>query len=120
MTISTLVFWGAWALVVTRIDPDFAGFVGLFIFYVSLLFALIGTFMLLGLGIRSAVARREPLFRHLGIALRQAILFSILVVGSLLLQGNKLFTWWNVGFFIAGLALLEYFFLMRTNARLRS
>ena len=120
MMISTVVFWLSWAQVVTRVDPESAGFVGLFIFYVSLLFALVGTFMLLGVLARSLTARHEPAFRHLGISLRQAVLFGVLVVGSLLLQGNDLFTWWNALFFIAGLGLVEFFFLLRTPRQTRA
>ena len=71
MAISTVVFWISWVQVLTRVDPESAGFVGLFIFYVSLLFAIIGTFMLLGVLVRSLFVRHVPTFRHLGISLRQ-------------------------------------------------
>jgi hypothetical protein len=120
MTVSTLVFWGSWALVLQNVDPNAAGFVGLFIFYVSLLFALVGTFMLFGVGVRSLRHRAWPVFRHLGISLRQGILFAVLLVGALYLQGNGLFTWWNMVFFILGLALLEFFFLVRAQSKVRS
>ena len=96
-----------------------SSFLGLVIFYVSLFFALIGIFMLAGVGLRALVGRGTPVFRHLGISLRQAVLFALLLVGSLLLQGNRLFNWWNALFFVAGLSLLEFFFLMRSQRSAR-
>ena len=120
MILSTALCWASWGLVLTRIDPETAGFIGLFIFYLSLLFALVGTLSLIGFAARASFVRTVPVFRHIGVSLRQAVLFGLLVVGSLFLLGNDLFTWWNALFFIAGLTLIESFFLTRAQPRSRS
>lgn len=84
-------------------------------FYISLFLALTGTASLVGFMIRAIFTEKEALFRYMGVSLRQAILFSILLTTSLLLQGNRLFKWWNAILLIVGLTILELFFITRTS-----
>lgn len=113
MSIVTLVCWLGWITVLFYIDPHSTGVVGLILFYLSLFFALIGTFSLLGFFFRVWFLKTEMIFRHVGIAFRQALLFALLLVGSLILQGMRVFTWWNAGLFLVSLSLIEFFFLSR-------
>jgi len=115
MTVVTLICWIGWITVLFYIEPANSGFVGLLLFYVSLFFALIGTFSLLGFFFRVWFSRAEIIFQHVGIAFRQALLFSLLLVGSLLLQGMRTLTWWNAILFVISLAILELFFLTRKS-----
>lgn len=76
-----------------------------------------GTLSLIGFFIRFIFLKKTVLFRHIGISLRQAIMFSVLIVVSLMLQANKLFTWWNAILLILSLTLMEFFFLAREGRR---
>ncbi len=117
MTSATLVSWIAWLFVFFFINPDEAGFVGFALFYISLFFALVGTFSLFGFFIRVWFTKEEVIFRHLGVATRQSFFFSILMVSALMLQGADLLTWWSVPLLVIFLTLLEFFFITRRQPR---
>lgn len=111
MGLTTLVCWSSWLVVLFYLDPTNAGFPGFLLFYLSLFLALLGTFSLVGFFIRAWFSQEEMVYKHIGISLRQGLLFSMLLSVSLLLQGEKLFNWWSALFFILFLAVLESFFL---------
>ena len=113
MTLITLVCWVAWLVVLFYLNPFEAGFVGLLLFYISLFFALFGSFALLGFFLRVWFSKEQIIFRHLGIATRQSLWFSVLLVSTLLLQGSGFIRWWNILLLIIFLTLLEFFFLSR-------
>jgi len=113
MMISTIFCWISWGMILYYVDPSSTGVVGLSAFYVSLFFALIGLLTLVGFYMRVWFSKNEILFAHVGPAFRQAILLSLVLVGSLLLQSFRLLTWWDGGLFIASVALLEFYFLSR-------
>lgn len=113
MSISTFFCWLAWITVLYYIDPETSGFIGLASFHLSLFLALTGTLSLLGFLIRVLFSKEEVFFRHIRASFRQALLFSILVAGSLILLGMKLFKWWSILLLIIGLTALELFFLSR-------
>lgn len=115
MTLVTLICWVGWMTVLFYIDPDTTGFVGLFLFYISLFFALIGTFTLGGFFFRVWFTKTEMIFQHVGIAFRQSVFFSVLLVGALVLQGLAMLTWWNSLFLLLAMIVLEYFFLSRRS-----
>ncbi len=116
MTAATIVCWVAWLVVVYYINPNEAGVIGFSLFYLSLLFALVGAFSLIGFFGRVWFSKERVIFRHLGISTRQSIWFSLLIVGTLLFQGADLLKWWSVLFLIFFLTLMEFFFLSRKVA----
>lgn len=113
MFAGTIASWLAWVLVLFTIDPFVSGSVGLAGFSFTLFLALLGTFSLLGFLFRRTFSRTTIAFRQIGVSLRQGMLFSLIVVGVLLLRGTGLYTWWIVVFFVAGVTVLEFFFLTR-------
>ena len=114
MALASVIFWLAWLTVLFKIDPFATNFIGFLCFYLSLFFALMGSFSLLGFGFRYSYNRKDlPAFRFVGVSLRQAIWFSGLIVASLILQGQKLFTWWAGLLIVFCLAIIEAFFLSR-------
>lgn len=115
MTIGTGLSWCAWLLVLFKIDPFLSGPFGLVSFFLSLFLALVGTLSLFGFLFRKAFSRDHVAFRHVGASFRQALFFSLVVVGALLLRGVDLFTWWSMMFLVAGFAMLELFFLTRES-----
>ncbi len=111
MALGALISWGAWYLVLRTTDPLESGFLGFLFFYLTLFFALVGTFSVIGFFIRKLALKDELAFRHVVVSFRQAILFSILITGSLILQSLSLLTWWNIILFILALTVLEFFFI---------
>ena len=114
MTIATVIFWVAWFTVLLNIDPYATNFIGFLCFYTSLFFAFLGSFTLIGFGIRYTSNKKDlPAFKFVGVSLRQSIWFSGLIIASLVLQGEMLFTWWAGLLMVLALAILEAFFLSR-------
>jgi len=74
-------------------DPDTAGLVGQFSFYITLSLSLIGIITLLGTLLRK---RFTPgmFTEHLRTSARQAILLALLISGLLILQSASLLFWW--------------------------
>ncbi|MBU0597604.1 hypothetical protein KKF61_01250 [Patescibacteria group bacterium] len=114
---ATIICWLAWLVVLFYINPNEAGFVGFFLFYCSLIFALVGSFSLIGFFGRVWFAKEKVIFRHLGISTRQALWFSVLLTGVLMLKGANFLRWWTVLLIIILLVLLEFFFLSRRVVR---
>ncbi|MBI5037881.1 MAG: hypothetical protein HZC01_04230 [Candidatus Kerfeldbacteria bacterium] len=117
MTTATLVSWIAWLFVFFFINPNEAGFVGFGLFYLSMLCALVGTFSLFGFFVRVWFTKEQVIFRHLGVATRQSFFFSILIIGTLMLQGARMLQWWTVLLLILFLTIMEFFFISRAAPR---
>lgn len=113
MSLATIFCWVAWLLVLFYMNPDEVGAIGLMAFYISLFLALLGTFSLVGFFVRVWFSRSQAIFRYLGIAFRQAVWFSVLIVVALILQAERYLTWWNALLLILFLVLLEFLVLTR-------
>lgn len=113
MGLATLVCWLSLGIVILRIDPYTAGSIGLLLFFVAVFFACWGTLSLIGFGMRAAVLKSTPLFAHVGISLRQAIWFAILLCLTLFLISQRLYEPWMPFVLIIALASIEIFFLLR-------
>jgi hypothetical protein len=115
MAMTTLVCWGAFVVVLFRIDPETGGSLALALFFLSAFFALWGTLSLCGFFIRYLVQRSTVPFKHIGISLRQALWFAILVCLTLFLVSQELLVWWMSFLLVIGLTVLEGFFLSRSK-----
>ncbi len=113
----TLVCWIAWLFVLYFMDPFETGSVGFLLFYMSLFFASLGTFSLLGFFMRVWFSKEQVIFRHLGVATRQSLWFSGLIVLTLILQASDFLQWWGIVLLIVFMTLLEFFFLSRKVIR---
>lgn len=106
LAISILLSWGACFYILFNFDPFKINLFVLSFFYFTLFLALLGTFSVLFLLIHRFFRREEVIGRQIKISLRQAFLFSILIIISLVLLRQKILTWWNfVLLFLAFLAL---------------
>lgn len=110
---TTILCWIAWGLILFRIDPQAAGAMGRVAFFISLLFALTGTFSLIGLGLRLKFVREPVIFRQTSIAFRQGILLGCLLTGGLILQATGFLRWWNLIAYLLILTVIEFLFLSR-------
>jgi len=108
-----LLFAGILGAVVFFIDPDSSGFLGMFLFYSTIFFVFSGIFNLFLLFWRKKFLDEKSLANSVGLNFRQGILLAILFLGILIFQGLRILIWWDVLFLIAGVFLLEFFFLSR-------
>ncbi len=111
MLLASLFCWTAWGLILFYIDPSVSGLVGLFCFYLSLFFSLIGTFTLIGLALRIWFSHKEVIFAFVGVSFRQAILFAVVIIGCLLLQQFRVLNWWDGSLLAISIGLFEFYFM---------
>ena len=113
MRVGTLVALGAWVSAVIYIDPQRAGILGQILFYLSLFLALAGIFILFFSYLRRKFRRDEEIAKHLGVNFRQGVLLALLVIFLLILQSFRVLTWWDGLLAVAGVFLMELYFLSK-------
>lgn len=113
MRIGAILTLAAWLLVVYNIDPEKSGVAGKLLFYGSLLFFLSAAFILLFTWLRRKASSGEIIFSHLSASFRQGILLSLLAIIILLLQSARVLIWWDGLLVVAGMFLIELYFLNR-------
>lgn len=115
MTIATIIFWLALALIVLNTNPVTAEPSALGLFYLILTFAVTGTGAILGFLIRFLALKQELIAQSVLIAFRQALLGAVLVIGVLFLFSQQLFSWLNLSLLLLTLSALEFFMLSRNT-----
>lgn len=115
LTLTTLVSWAAWVVVVRSVDPGGSSFIGPVIFYLTLFFALVGTFTLVGYFMRLWRSHNEVVYRHVATAFRQGILLSLAFIAALILQSFHYLSWWAAGISLVAVGIIELFFLSQRN-----
>lgn len=113
MRISTVLSIAAWIAVVYNVNPEEAGIVGQILFYLSLFLALAGIFILFLTWLRRKILGSDWAFAHLGMSFRQGILLSALANMLLIFQGFRILTWWDGLLLVAGIFIIELYFLSR-------
>ncbi len=98
-------------MVLFRIDPGVAGLLAFIFFYSSFALSLTGTFAILGVLLRWRFSKDEMAYKQVSIASRQAILFALVMVVSLILQSQRYLTWWNLLILLLVAAGVELFFI---------
>ncbi|HOF42474.1 MAG TPA: hypothetical protein PLF30_04510 [Candidatus Moranbacteria bacterium] len=114
MRISCIIAFAAWAVVVWHLDPEKAGLSGLLIFYVCTFLFLSSLFILLFTRIRKNFGTGEEwALTSLGMSFREGILLALLSILLLFFQQNRILTWWDGALAVAGIFLIELYFLTR-------
>ena len=112
--ISTAISFAAWVLVLKQIDPEKNGLPGQLLFFVTALLFLSGLFILFFTWMRKATSGYEEVASsNIGISFRQGILMAMLVCLLLVLQQYRILTWWDGALSVAGILLIELYFLTR-------
>lgn len=111
MALGSAGAWLTWALTLFVIDPTETSIMGFMFFYLTLFMSLVGTFAIIGAAIRVAIRKPDVISRQVGTAFRHSILFSLLIIGSMILLSKDILYWWSMVLFIAVIALFELFFL---------
>ncbi|MBT7484156.1 hypothetical protein HN748_04775 [Candidatus Peregrinibacteria bacterium] len=112
--LTAAVSWLAWGIVLTKLDPYESTSIALGLFFLSLLFALIGSFTLLGFGLRRWVGQDELHEQHLGVSLRQGVLLSICTILCIAFLMVGVLKWWNGLLLVTIAVLLEMFITSRS------
>lgn len=107
----TVIAWTLWIMVVKYIDPTTGLKVALLLFYLSLFFSLAGSFALMGYFLRMLTTSKEIAKHRLNISGRQGILFSVLIIISLILKAGNHLNWLTIIITILILSLIEFLFL---------
>lgn len=114
MRLGTILSLAAFGLVVFWIDPEKSGIFSQVIFYLSLFLAFSGILTLFLTWVRRKLTEEtDSNFAYVGISFRQGILLSFLAVALLFLQSFKILTWWDGLLVVAGVFLVELYFLSR-------
>jgi hypothetical protein len=108
-----MLFFAAFIFVVRLVDYDSSGLAGKMLFFGSLFFALSGFFNLLLLWLRKNQVDAENAFSSVGLSFRQGILLALFAVGLLILQSFRILIWWDGLLLLAGIFLIELYFVSR-------
>ena len=114
MRISTLLAFFAWMLVIWFVDPRSSGSVGPALFYLATLLFLSSLFVVFFTWLRRKFRGGDEIaFIYLSVSFRQGVLLSVLAVCLLMLQSFRILTWWDGLLTLAGICLVELYFLTR-------
>jgi hypothetical protein len=113
MRLSTLIALVSLGLVVSYVDPNRDGPLGLTLFYISLCFSVTGLATLFLFWLRRKFSKNEAVFTNVGISFRQGMLISLAVAILFFLQSFRLLLWWDAGLVIVGVLLIELWFLSK-------
>lgn len=116
--------WVSFALVITKFQPctepgqltlckSVSG-LALGVFALSALFALLGTFIGMGFGMRM-IFNAEVYKEHLGISIRQGLLLTLCIIGALGLQLLSVLTWWSGLLLMALIVIIELYFAAKSS-----
>lgn len=115
MTLATLLCWSSFFIVISSVNPFSTSLSGFILFYLSLLFSIIGTLSLLGFLVRNLFNKNQFITEQVIVSFRQSVWFSILIIVGLYLQSQKLATWWNLLILLVLLLVLEFYFVYRSD-----
>lgn len=113
MRIITLLLFVALGVVIFYIDPNESWPIGVVLFYLIVFFALSGFFNLILFGIRKKVLGNELAAESVGLSFRQGILIAMIILGIMILQSFQVLIWWDALLVVAGVFLIELYFLSR-------
>ena len=113
MRLSTLAALAALGAVVYYVDPIRDGILGRVLFYISLFFSITGLATLFLFWIRRRWHANEVVYQNVGLSFRQGMLVALAVCGMFVLQSFRLLLWWDAGIVIAGVLLIELWFLSK-------
>jgi len=113
MRFCTLAALAALAFVTLYVDPGRDGAPGQVMFYASLFFTLTGVATLFLFWLRRRFLKSEAVDQYVAVSFRQGVLVALAVAALLALQSFRLLVWWDGGIIVAGVLLIELWFLSR-------
>jgi hypothetical protein len=113
MRSGTLLALAAWVLVIFYTDSEKGGVPVKLIFYFTFFLLLTGIFILMLSFLRRKFGKDGVILSDLGISFRQGMLLSLLAIVLLMLQSFRFLTWWDGLLSVAGIFLIELYFLTK-------
>jgi len=120
MIIATLMTWLGFGIIILNINPETTNWLGIALFYITLLIALTGTASIIGFIIRFLFLKHELIARSVFVAFRQGFLMALLLSSILFLFSRGFFSILNISLLILGITALEFLLLSLESDRLRS
>ena len=120
MIIATLMTWLGFGIVILTINPETTNWVGISLFYTTLIIALTGTASIIGFVVRFLFLKHELIARSVFVAFRQGFLVAILLASILFLFSRGFFSLLNISLLILALTALEFLLLNLESDQLRS
>lgn len=120
MIIATLMTWLGFGIVILTVNPETTNWVGVTLFYTTLIIALTGTGSIIGFVIRFLFLKHELIARSVFVAFRQGFLVAILLASILFLFSRGFFSLLNISLLILALTALEFLLLNLESDQLRS
>jgi hypothetical protein len=111
--LSTFLALGAWLFVLFNIDPFKSGIIGQIFFYFSFWLFLMGILVNILVWLRVKFLGGENAIETMGLSFRQGFLLALLVISIIMLNAYGYYTWWIGLLVIAGIFLVELYFLSR-------
>jgi hypothetical protein len=108
MTIGTIGAFVCLVLAVLTIDPFATNWLGLALFYSSLMVTVMGLVSIIGFIFRFVILRNKLAASAVIISFRQAFVIALLIALTLFLLAHRLFSWLNMTLLIVGFTVLEF------------
>lgn len=116
--ITTLINFIIFIMTLLYINPYTSGIGGFVFFYASLFLLLFGSILYLSYFIHSVLMRWTSVFKNIQVSTRHGILFSFLIIGSLVLQSQAMLTWYNLIILILLSTFVEFLFISKRGPAL--
>ncbi len=116
MSIVSVCAWIAWFIVIHTIDPTRSGFLGFFLYFVTLGISVLSSLTFLGTLVRVWFKKNELVYRHVIRSLRQGLILTSLFIVALILFGIGLLVWWVLLLLVLIAAVLEVILLGSTES----
>ena len=113
MRFSTFLALMAWGLAIFYTDPEKGGAPVKFIFYFTLFLFMSGIFILMLSLMRRKLGKDGMMLSDLGMSFREGMFLALLVIILLILQSFRCLVWWDGLLVIAGIFLVELYFLKK-------
>lgn len=111
----TLLALGIFIMVLFNSEPENSDIIVKGTFFSSLFVFFCGILTFIGFYLRVARSNNKMFFSNFIPSLRQATLFSLLIISLLILRSLKLLNWWDVIMLTLCLMLFEMFFQTRSQ-----
>ncbi|MCX6792539.1 MAG: hypothetical protein NTY12_00780 [Candidatus Falkowbacteria bacterium] len=120
MIIATLIAWLGFGIVVLTVDPQTTSWIGIALFYITLLISLSGSAAIIGFIVRFLFLKHELVARSVIVAFRQGFLAAVMITIIMFFLSHKLFNTLNVILLILGVTTLEFLLLGLESERLKN
>ena len=111
--IITLISLVALGVVIYYVDPENSGLIGILLFYLVAFFVLSGIFNLILIFLRRKLLGSEMAVKNIDLSFRQGILLAVMIIAIMILQSYRMLIWWDALLVVAGVFLIELYFLSR-------